>query len=310
MPNEFVQADWNEQLEKDARRLISLALEEDLGIAPDSDQNLFSGDLTTYWIADPERQGSAAIDARQPGIAAGLGVVELVTEVAGADLSWEPSCKDGDFFEAGEKLGVITGSAQQLLTCERVILNLLGRLCGIATLTSKFVAKVSETEAKLYDTRKTTPGWRRLEKYAVLCGGGVNHRLGLCAAVMIKDNHLSLASEAGLTPAEAVRLAHTKNAERNEPVVIEVEVDTLNQLSKVLPESPDVVLLDNMSCEELRTAVTMRDEANSKAILEASGGVRLETIEAISLTGVDRISVGALTHSAIALDIGLDWITH
>lgn len=309
MPNEFIQADWNEQLKNDARRLISLALEEDLGIAPGSDENLFSGDLTTFWIADPNRQGSAAIGARQPGIAAGIGVVGLVAQVAGADLSWESSCDDGDSFEAGDKLGIITGNAKQILTCERVILNLLGRLCGIATLTSKFVAKVTNNKVKLYDTRKTTPGWRQLEKYAVRCGGGVNHRLGLYAAVMIKDNHLSLASEVGLAPAQAVRLAHTKNAERNEPVVIEVEVDTLQQLSKVLPERPDVVLLDNMSCEELQTAVAMRNEADSKVILEASGGVRLETIEAISQTGVDRISVGALTHSAIALDIGLDWIT-
>ncbi len=309
MPNEFRQSEWNEHLVRDARRLIALALEEDLGIDPLGKQDIFAGDLTSYWLADGDRDGAASISTRQLGIAAGLGIVALVAEVAGADLEWDPECQDGDPIKPGDSLGILRGNARQLLTCERVILNLLGRLCGIATLTNEFVLRVSGSSAKLYDTRKTTPGWRLLEKYAVKCGGGVNHRLGLYDAVMIKDNHLSLATQSGMTSAEAVRLAHQRNAKNERQVVIEVEVDTLEQLSQVLPENPDVVLLDNMSCEELKEAVAIRKNADSVAILEASGGVRLETIEAISQTGVDRISVGALTHSAIALDIGLDWIT-
>jgi nicotinate-nucleotide pyrophosphorylase (carboxylating) len=202
-----------------------------------------------------------------------------------------------------------------LLTCERLVLNLLGRLSGIASLTRQYVKAIAGTKARIYDTRKTTPGWRRLEKYAVRCGGGFNHRLGLFDAVLIKDNHLVVGAEARgeqFTPAEAVRRARQFLAsafpERPDPMIVEVEVDTLDQLREVLSAQPDLVLLDNMSLGDLRAAVALRDSEAPSVQLEASGGVRLETVAEIARTGVDRISAGALTHSAAWLDIGLDWL--
>lgn len=309
MAADFPTVAWNEALEHDARQLIQLALEEDLGKNDASQADILRGDITSELIVDDQRQGRAAVVSRQPGIAAGLGVAELVIKESGADLTWKPSLKDGSALEPGTELGVLSGNARQLLTCERVILNLLGRLCGIATLTSHYVKAVKEIKAKLYDTRKTTPGWRLLEKYAVQCGGGQNHRTGLYDAILIKDNHLCLATEAGLSPADAVKMAHERFGSGSpERRVIEIEVDTLEQLGLVLPEQPDIVLLDNMSCEQLIEAVSMRDATSPSVTLEASGGVLLETIGPIAKTGVDRISVGALTHSAIGLDVGLDWL--
>ena len=206
-----------------------------------------------------------------------------------------------------------------MLQVERPMLNLLGRLSGIATLTREFVEAAAGTKARIYDTRKTTPGWRRLEKYAVGCGGGWNHRTGLFDAVLIKDNHLALGagsadSEAGYTPAEAVVRARRFIEEQapapaRQEMIIEVEVDTLDQLDEVLLAEPDIVLLDNMGAAELREAVRRRDARNPRVELEASGGVSLETVRAIASTGVERISVGALTHSALCLDIGLDWLS-
>jgi nicotinate-nucleotide pyrophosphorylase (carboxylating) len=176
-------------------------------------------------------------------------------------------------------------------------------------LTARYVEAIRGTRARIYDTRKTTPGWRRLEKYAVRCGGGCNHRTGLFDAVLIKDNHLALA---GLTAAEAVRRARTFLAElkhegASEDMIIEVEVDTLEQLDEVLPVRPDIVLLDNMTPDQLRRAVALRDASGAEVELEASGGVDLETVRGIAETGIERISVGGLTHSAVALDVGLDW---
>jgi nicotinate-nucleotide pyrophosphorylase (carboxylating) len=192
------------------------------------------------------------------------------------------------------------------------VLNLLGRLSGIATLTRQYVAAVEGTKARIYDTRKTTPGWRRLEKYAVRMGGGHNHRTGLFDAVLIKDNHLAFSVGQGLTLAEAVRQARrcVESAPKpghKEPLLIEVEVDTLEQLEQVLAATPDMVLLDNMRPDELREAVAMRDRLAQQIELEASGGVNLATVAEIARTGIERISVGALTHSAAALDVGLDW---
>ena len=201
-----------------------------------------------------------------------------------------------------------------LLAVERILLNLLGRLSGIATLTRQYVDAVAGTKARIYDTRKTTPGWRRLEKYAVRCGGGWNHRGGLHEAILIKDNHLALGAQSSdgaqrFTPAEAVTRAKQFVQEHaaDPGMVIEVEVDTLQQLDAVLPMRPDIVLLDNMSLSQLRDAVSRRDAVDPAIELEASGGVTLATVGEIAATGVERISVGALTHSAVALDIGLDW---
>jgi nicotinate-nucleotide pyrophosphorylase (carboxylating) len=191
-----------------------------------------------------------------------------------------------------------------------LLLNLVGRLSGVATLTRRFVDAVQGTPARIYDTRKTTPGWRRLEKYAVKCGGGCTHRTGLFDAVLIKDNHLAWMQ---LRPGDAVRRAREflratlRDPAQAETMLLEVEVDTLEQLEDALPAGPDIVLLDNMSLEQLRAAVARRNAVDPGIELEASGGVNLRTVRGIAETGVERISVGALTHSAVSLDVALDW---
>jgi nicotinate-nucleotide pyrophosphorylase (carboxylating) len=215
-------------------------------------------------------------------------------------------------------LGEIVGPARSLLTAERVLLNFVGRLSGIATLTARFVDAIAGTKARIYDTRKTTPGWRRLEKYAVRQGGGRNHRIGLFDAILIKDNHLAMAAGDGvgqaISPAEAVRIARSflrenfPNDDEQREMMVEIEVDSLAQLGDVLPERPDIVLLDNMTLEGLTTAVAMRNDIASEVELEASGGVSLASVRGIAETGVERISSGALTHSAVCLDVALDWI--
>ncbi|MEE9602547.1 MAG: carboxylating nicotinate-nucleotide diphosphorylase, partial [Thermoguttaceae bacterium] len=231
-------------------------------------------------------------------------------------LKWRATLEDGRSLRPGDRLGSIEGPAGAILKAERIVLNMLGRLCGIAGLTRRYVEAVSATTARIYDTRKTTPGWRRLEKYAVRQGGGCNHRTGLFDAVLIKDNHLALGSEfsaaRSYTPAEAVVRARDFIAAELSPseaanTIIEIEVDTLQQFDEVLPAGPHIVLLDNMSEAELREAVSRRDKLKAAVELEASGGVTLETVAAIARTGVQRISVGALTHSAASLDLGLDW---
>jgi nicotinate-nucleotide pyrophosphorylase (carboxylating) len=207
-------------------------------------------------------------------------------------------------------LATLAGPAGSLLTTERVLLNLLGRLSGIATLTRRFVDAVAPSPVRIYDTRKTTPGWRRLEKYAVRQGGGWNHRMGLFDAVLIKDNHLAVAAAAGsnLTPTEAVRWVRQHVGDSFPAAgILEVEVDTLEQLKEVLPTRPDIVLLDNMTLDHLRQAVALRNSLAPGVELEASGGITLSTIAEIARTGVERISSGALTHSTTGLDIGLDW---
>jgi nicotinate-nucleotide pyrophosphorylase (carboxylating) len=234
------------------------------------------------------------------------------------NLTWSPGARDGQAVEQGGRIGVISGPVQGLFAVERLLLNFLGRLSGIATMTSKYVKLTAGTKARIFDTRKTTPGWRRLEKYAVRCGGGWNHRGGLFESVLIKDNHLawganSLGETSRYTPAEAVLRARRYIAEheaKNDPsaIIIEAEVDTLEQLEQVLPAAPDIILLDNMSVEQLRKAVARRNKINPNVELEASGGVTLSSVRQIAETGIERISVGALTHSPAALDFALDWI--
>lgn len=291
----FKTIEWDDQLVADCRELVRLALREDLGAA---------GDVTSDSVVGPDRRGAAAITSREAGVLAGVGVATVVLEEADADARWVASLEDAAVLSPGSVVGRLEGNARDLLRCERIILNLLGRLCGIATLTSRYAEAVAGSNARVYDTRKTTPGWRLLEKFAVHCGGGQNHRTGLYDAVLIKDNHLALADEVGLTPGGAVSRAREQQPDR----VIEVEVDTLDQLRDVLPAGPDIVLLDNMTNDQLSQAITLRDEAAPGVVLEASGGVCLGTIGPIAATGVDRISVGALTHSAIGLDLGLDWL--
>ena len=244
-------------------------------------------------------QGRAAIATRRPGVLAGLRAVATLINEMQAGIELQPQAADGDEIAAGTVVAELTGSARDLLTCERPILNLLGRLSGIATLTREYVRRVESTSARIYDTRKTTPGWRRLEKYAVRCGGGHNHRTGLFDAILIKDNHLALAAEKNLSPAGAVRRAREFLAQLDAQYVdkhmlVEVEIDRLDQLDDVLAAGPDIVLLDNMRPPELRSAVARRNELAPQIELEASGGVALDTVAEIAATGVDRISVGAL----------------
>lgn len=306
MSKEFTQLAWDEILVEDCRRLVRLAVAEDLGR---------TYDWTTLALAEEGTQGSADVVVRRPGIVCGLKAAALVLEEMNAQVKWQPLVKDGTQIAAGTVVARLSGSARDLLTCERTLLNFLGRLSGIATLARQYVDAVAGTQARIYDTRKTTPGWRRLEKYAVRCGGGHNHRTGLFDAVLIKDNHLALGRQTsgGMphTPAEAVERSRQFLREmlpqEAEQMIVEVEVDSLEQLRSVLPARPDIVLLDNMTPDQLRQAVAIRGELGSEAELEASGGVNLQTVRAIAESGVERISIGALTHSAPNLDVGLDW---
>jgi len=304
---EFHQLDWDADVAEDCRQLVRLAVREDL------DRHY---DWTTVALVPEGIEGRAAIVAREPLVVAGLPAGQLALAEMDPRAEWSPQVANSDTVDAGTVLALVRGEARSLLTAERIVLNLIGRLSGVATLTRQFVEAVAGTKARIYDTRKTTPGWRRLEKYAVRCGGGHNHRTGLFDAVLIKDNHLALGrtavGAAGFTPAAAVRQARDflramfPDDLRGE-MPIEVEVDTLAQLVEVLPAGPDIVLLDNMTLDQLREAVRLRNELAPTMELEASGGVRLETVRTIVETGVDRISAGALTHAAVSRDVALDW---
>ncbi len=300
MEKEFTQIEWGSRVEDDCRQIVRLAVREDLDR---------SCDWTSVALAGGDATGRAAVVARRDGVVAGVRAGAVVLDEMEIEASWEPRVEDGEAIEAGRELVVFGGRIRDMLAAERLLLNLIGRLSGIASQTARYVTAIRGTGARLYDTRKTTPGWRRLEKYAVRCGGGNNHRTGLFDAVLIKDNHLALT---GLTPAQAVRRARDFLAElewsgARPEMIVEVEVDTLGQLDEVLSAGPDIVLLDNMNPDQLRQAVALRDASQTGVQLEASGGIAWETLRAIAETGVERISVGALTHSAMSLDVGLDW---
>lgn len=305
---DFQQINWDQRLEDDCRQIVRLAVREDLDRLHD---------WTTVSLVGDTAVGKAIVAARTAGVVAGLPAARLVLDEYDRRIEWLPLASDGQPIAAGAPIASIAGPARSLLAAERPLLNLLGHLCGIASFTAEHVAAVAGTRARIYDTRKTLPGWRRLEKYAVRMGGGWNHRTGLFDAVLIKDNHLALgaAGSAGpaFTPAQAVRRARQFLSQR-EPgdlraeMIVEVEVDSLEQLAEVLPERPDIVLLDNMPPDVLREAVRQRDATCPQVQLEASGGISLHTIRAVASSGVDRISLGALTHSAPWLDVGLDWV--
>lgn len=305
MPKEFPQLDWSPAIEADLRQVVQLAVREDVGSGQD---------WTTLALIGPDVRGRAAVVVREAGVVAGLRAAPIVIDEMRADVRWHTQTADGDEVAAGSTVAVLVGRARDMLTVERPLLNLLGRLSGIATLTRQYVRAVEGTGARVYDTRKTTPGWRRLEKYAVRCGGGMNHRTGLFDAVLIKDNHLALAAADGMSPAEAVRRARQSVRQSvpgydPERFIIEVEVDSREQLNDVLSAGPDIVLLDNMTPARLHEAVARRDTIAPDVELEASGDVTLENVRAAAQSGVDRISVGALTHSARSLGLGLDWLS-
>jgi nicotinate-nucleotide pyrophosphorylase (carboxylating) len=289
--------------------LVRLAVREDL----EREQ-----DWTTAALVASGSVGAADVVARQAGVVAGIPALATLIDETAAQLSIYPVVQDGQHVDRDAKLARLEGQVRDLLTCERILLNFLGRLCGIATLAAEYVAQVQGTPARIYDTRKTTPGWRRLEKYAVHCGGAWNHRIGLYDAILIKDNHVAQFASPGQSPADAVvgavrqarQFAEGLAAAEMAPgLILEVEVDSLEQLAAVLPEQPDIVLLDNMKLDQLRQAVTLRDGLAPAVQLEASGGVNMQSVRGIAETGVDRISVGSMTHAAKSLDVALDWAT-
>jgi nicotinate-nucleotide pyrophosphorylase (carboxylating) len=267
--------------------IVRAALLEDIG---------HGNDITTDATVASQRMALARIVARRPGIVAGVGVAMLAFRLLDASTRIDVAIGDGERVRTGDCIAEIRGRARAILTGERTALNFLCRLSGIATATRALVDLVAETRARIADTRKTTPGLRALEKYAVRCGGGANHRFGLDESVLVKDNHLALTgSIRAAVAAVRAQIGHT--------VKVEVEVDTLEQLRAALDEPIDAVLLDNMTPAQLREAVEL---VSGRVLTEASGGVTPETIGAIARSGVDLISVGWLTHSAPALDLGLD----
>jgi nicotinate-nucleotide pyrophosphorylase (carboxylating) len=266
-------------------RAVLAALAEDLG----------AGDVTTEATVPEDAVGTAELLVKEPGVVCGLRAAESTFRALDPDVGFEAVASDGDaVHDAPAVVARVNGSLRAILTGERVALNFLGRLSGIASLTRRYVDAVDGTRATVLDTRKTTPGLRALEKHAVACGGGRNHRFGLDDAILVKDNHLRAAGSV----AEAVRLVRAASE-----LPIEVECETLGQVAEALEAGVDAILLDNMTLAELREAVAL---TAGRARLEASGGVSLDTVRAIADTGVDEISVGALTHSARSLDVSLE----
>ncbi|MEM1107473.1 MAG: carboxylating nicotinate-nucleotide diphosphorylase [Planctomycetota bacterium] len=277
--------------------LLDTARREDLGPT--------GLDATSSLFINEKAKARACIVARQPGTVAGLALLPAIIDCYDERVGLESSVADGDRVRAGDQVTVFDGPLRSVLGLERVALNFLGHLSGVAMHTAAFADRIAHTPAKIYDTRKTIPGLRGLQKYAVACGGGGTHRMGLYDAVLVKDNHLATVPLEDWT--DALRqMAKRARAEVPGLKFVMVEVDTLEQFDRVLPAAVDLVLLDNMTPEELRHAVKKRDTEAPHIQLEASGGVTLDTVTAIAEAGVDRISVGALTHSSVNLDFGLD----
>jgi nicotinate-nucleotide pyrophosphorylase (carboxylating) len=268
------------------RRLVALALEEDLG----------RGDATTDATVDATLPAEGLVVCREPLVFAGGPLVATVLDEAGIEARIDLRCAEGAAAGRGAVVCALRGSAADLLRIERVTLNFLQRLCGVATLTRRFVEAIAGTQARIVDTRKTVPGWRLLDKYAVRMGGGANHRFGLDDGVLVKDNHIVACG--GLGPALARARARAHHLLR-----VEVECETLAQVTEALAGGADAILLDNMKPAELRDAVRA---IGGRAIVEASGGVTLATVRDVAETGVDLVSVGALTHSAVAVDLSMD----
>jgi nicotinate-nucleotide pyrophosphorylase (carboxylating) len=299
---------FNTLARKDAEDVVERALREDLGASACASLDRSLGDITSVATIAEDVHGRAVFASRSAGVIAGLRVVEIVAKRAG--LSVEIARDDGTHVVAGDVIATVGGSLRTLLAHERTMLNFLTFLSGNATMTAQFTAMVRGTRASICDTRKTIPGMRTLQKYATRCGGGMLHRIGLFDAVLLKDNHLG--SFGGDDLALRVRTA-AQRARALQPIsFVECEVDSLEQYAQVLTLERgivDMVLLDNMTPTLLAKAVAMRDQRAPWILLEASGGVRLETVRAIAESGVDRISIGAMTHSAPALDVGLDLVS-
>jgi len=280
--------------------LVESAVKEDFG----------TGDITSDSVIPEHLRATAALVAKEEATIAGLALVDLVYNTIDPDVLFEPAIAEGAQIKNGKVLGRLTGSARSILAGERTALNFLQRLSGIATLTNSFVQQVAGTGAAILDTRKTTPGWRYLEKYAVRVGGGVNHRMGLYDQILLKDNHIKAvaASRKLDTPHAAAQAARDARNTAPAGTFIGVEVATIGELCTVLRESPDLVLLDNMSVDEVRecVAIIRRIASEQRPLLEVSGGISLGNVRSFAEAGVDRISVGALTHSAPALDIALE----
>ena len=289
---------------KAAKRLITMGLEEDLAS---------SGDQTCQSMIADDEVGQVLIRCRQPGVLAGLPCAAAVFEELDSRVRFHALAEDGHLIEPGKVVAELDGPLSSLLIGERTALNFMTHLSGIASLTRQFADHVAGTRSVILDTRKTLPGYRVLQKYAVRCGGGTNHRMGLYDGILIKDNHLAAWSRrtGANSVADAVRAArrHTESQpDKSVPdMTVEVEVDSLDQLRDALGGHPDIVLLDNMAPSELMQAIEIRNEMSPEVQLEASGGITLETVQAIAETGVERISIGGLTHSAVALDLAFDW---
>ncbi len=271
-------------------KAVAETLAEDLGLV---------GDVTTNATIPPDTRAMALLRTRAAGTISGLALAEATFRSLDPAIRFEITHSDASVVAPGATIAKIAGNARAILSAERVALNFMGRMSGIATLTARYVDEVAGTKAAIVDTRKTTPGLRAFEKYAVRCGGGHNHRIGLFDAILIKDNHIAAAG--GIDAAISAARSHAGHM-----VKIEIEVDTLDQLQAILAHKVDAILLDNMTPETLKKAVAM---VAGRALTEASGGVNLNTVRAIAETGVDLISVGALTNSAPALDLGLDFPT-
>ena len=374
MAKDYQAITWCSAVEDDFRSLLDIAIREDVESI---------GDLTSLSLIPEKAVGRAAVVARGEGVIAGMPTVQIICEAISPDLRWEPLVEDAAHVGKKQQIGILSGPARAMMQAERLILNFVARLSGIATTTNEYVQRIADTKSKVYDTRKTTPGWRLLEKYATCCGGAQNHRAGLYDAILIKDNHLALAAgRAGLgaleydpalavrkvrrfleeqdelgprppvhchgnliatckmrtsllaavaevtgsavlsqiiakTPCHKLEMANQENQQvprkpaDNFPakdVIVEVEVDTFQQFEEVLSADPDIIMLDNMSCEMMRRAVELRNQRKPEIELEASGGITLNTIHDVAMTGVERISVGALTHSFQIFDLGLDWL--
>jgi nicotinate-nucleotide pyrophosphorylase (carboxylating) len=274
-------------MDSKVKHLIRLALSEDIG----------KGDLTSEALVGNDLSGKAVIVSKQEGILAGLDVAKLVFQLADSKIVFSAVKRDGVRIKKGDEVALILGRVKSILSAERTALNFLQRLSGIATLTAKYVEQIKGTKAKILDTRKTTPGLRILEKYAVKAGGGENHRMGLFDMILIKENHIKAAG--GIS--DAIRKARLKYRKKR----IEVEVRNLNEVREAIQSVPDWIMLDNMKIQEMKKAVRMIRSAGPDIKIEASGGINLRNVRRIALAGVDFISVGALTHSAPALDLSL-----